>query len=938
MPRPLSRSPLVLLTLIVLAACHEGTPAVEVDAIVDASDAMPDASDAIVDASDAIPDASDAIADALPVEPDGALPGPEDAPIFAAGCPRPGRALVRQLQDPAARLDGPDALGGPGDWLLANTRAAFVVTGAGPQRTYFYYPGIPVDAVRIDGCRQITPDRFEEIGWLVARGRLDRFSHSILRAFHGVDWQIISDGHRGGEARLRVSGFDDTQWLVENELLRAAWRARDPRAPSVAQGVELYIDYVLDPDSTALRIEYGIHNPTDAAIGLATLAMAQFGDTAPITFFEDQRLDVQGFSVRRGLPWIASRSTDGAWAVAMYGRPTSTASISGVEALFDAPELVAAPFILPGETRITPWLLAVDVDLDALAAGLGALNPAALPGDGLPIHPIAAQVVDAAGAPVPATVEVELRSQRETWSPYTAVVAGADGRITTLVPDTGGGARLRVAEAGRAPVIVEVPLDGAEARVELGPAGALVVDVAEQTDDGRRPMPAHVELWQGGQRVGRFATGAEPWREPVVPGAYSVVITRGFEFSRHVEDVVVPADGEVVVEAGLERLLDTTGWLATDGHAHASPSSDSAVSIADRVRFAAAQGIEVVIGTDHEVVSDWQPGVDGGELGAHIAAVGGQEVTATTPEHINAWPIVARADDVRGDPVVWYGLDIEGVYRAIHERGAPIAQLNHPRGGCNYMCLVDYDRVAGAPRLDDPTVLGMAADAALWSWDFEAFEYMNGLSSPFLDPRDPGATGLFEDWQSFLNHGHRVTAMGVSDVHGLDQGNPITWFAAPTDDPARFTADMLSDAIRGGRAVVGAGAFIDARIDGVGPGGDVPADGPVELALRVQALPEIDVRQVVVYANCDQIALFDASNGVVPDGVTKLDTRLALALDADAHIAVAAFGRDPMPRGFRGYDPSATPRATSNAIYVDVDGAGFTAPGGKACLYDVPRR
>lgn len=925
------RTAAVSLALFAFTACDEPTASPDPPGDAMPSDGSADDMNDIPNDMNGIDDGMDGIFDASPPL-DAAPFDPNAAPIFGGRCPRPGRALARRIEHPDARLDGPDALAGPGDWLLASARAAFVITGEGPQRTYFYYPGIPVDAVRIDDCRQITPDRFEEIGWLVARSRLERFTHSTLRAFHGVEWQIVDDGADGGAARLRVTGFDDTQWLVENELLRAAWRAGDPRAPSVAQGVELFVDYVLEPDSTVLRMEYGIHNPTGAAIPLATMAMAQFGDTAPVTFFEDLRLDAMGFSVRRGLPWIASRGGDGAWAVAMQGRSTSTASISGVEALFDFNELAANPFVGAGQTLVTTWLLAVDTDLDALAATLGGANPDALPGDGQPVHGIGGRVVDGAGAPLAATVIVDLRSRADGWSPFTEAATDADGRFEARVPDTGGGARLRVALPGRAPVAVEVAL-GAAPTIEVGPQGALVHRV---TDGADRLMPAHGELWQGDRRVARFAAGAAEGRQPVAPGEYRLVLSRGFEYARHVEDVTVPPDGEVRVEARLARVVDTTGWLVTDGHAHASPSSDSDVAIEDRVRFAAAQGIEVVIGTDHEVVSDWRPGVAAAGLEAHLAAVGGQEVTATSPEHTNAWPLTADAAAPRGDPVVWYGLDIAGVFDAIHDRGAPIAQLNHPRGGCNYMCLVDYDRVAGAPRLDDPTVLGLPADAALWSWDFEAVELMNGLGSPFLDPNSPASSGLFEDWQSFLNHGHRVTAMGVSDVHGLDQGNPVTYFAAPTDDPAGFEDAMLSDAILGGQAIVSAGAFVDARIDGVGPGGDVVPDGPAELRIRVQALPEIDVRQVVVYANCDQIAVFET--GDAAGDVIKLDETLALELPADAHVAVAAFGRDPMPRGLRDYDPSATPRAMSNAIFVDLAGDGFDPPGGKACAYDIPAR
>lgn len=929
-----SRLALGSLVLLTVWACDEDTaeqtPAdATADAIRDAMDGRDANGDAMADAMLAIdgPPEPDA-------EPDAAL-DPDRPPLFHAGCPRPGRALVRQLAHPEARVEGPDALGGAGDWLLANEHAAFVITGDGPQRTYYYYPGVPVDAVALDGCRQVGQERFEEIGWLVGAARLQQFSHSTLRAFHGTDWQVIEDGRDGGDVRLRVTGVDDIQWLVENELLRAAHREGDPRAPSVALGVELIIDYVLSPDSPVMRVEIGIRNLNPDGVALATLAMAQFGDTAPTTWFEDRQLDAQGFTVARGLPWIASHAPDGAWAVAMAGRSTSSAHISGVDALFDLNELLSAPFIRAEQTRVTTWLLAVGPDLDGVTRALHAANPDGLRGEPYMLGVIEGRVVDPAGVAVPdATVTVELPTLAEDWSPIHVLRADADGAFTGMVPDLGEGLRLRVDAPGRDPVLVEPAADApGPVTVEVGPAGAIVHRI---TDAEGAPMPALVELWRGDRRAARWATRAVEAREPVAPGDYQIVVTRGFEHRRHVEDITVPPDGEVRVEAALPRVVDTTGWLTTDTHAHASPSSDSDVSLAERVAHAAAAGIEVAVGTDHEIVSDWNVGIAEAGLVGHITALSGQEVTATTPEHINAYPFERIPEAPRGAPVVWYGLDIGAVYAAIHDRGAPIAQLNHPRGGCNYMCLIDYDRLTGTARLDDPTLLGMAADAELWSWDFQAFELMNGPGSPFLDPARPTTTGLFEDWQSFLNHGHRVTAVGVSDVHRLGQGNPITYFAAPTDDPADFESAMLADALLDGRAVVSAGAFIDATIDGQGPGSLAEPGGPIELAIRVQALPEIDVRQVVVYANCDQVAAIEAD---APDAVVKLDAVTPLALDADAHITVAAFGRDAMPRGLDSYDPRATPRAITNAIYVDVDGDGaFTAPGGKTCEYAIPAR
>lgn len=224
------------------------------------------------------------------------------------------------------------------------------------------------------------------------------------------------------------------------------------------------------------------------------------------------------------------------------------------------------------------------------------------------------------------------------------------------------------------------------------------------------------------------------------------------------------------------------------------------------------------------------------------------------------------------------------------------------------------------------------------SWNFDVVEYLNGLRDPFVDPARSDETGLFEDWQSFLNLGHRVAAVGVTDVHGLERpGSPRTYFAAASDDPARLGADELVTSLEQGRAVVSAGAFARVRAstgEGIGELARATA-GPLALDVHVEALPEVDVTHVKVFANCDEVATLAASD---PHGVVKLDQRVSVPLEWDAHVEVLAFGREPMPRGLRSYDATRVPRATTNPLYVDVDGNGvFDAPGGKTCTYDLLR-
>lgn len=946
-----AHNPLILWTFglaCALTACDHGATA---ETTTDARTADGDAADfrpADGDTADlgrddgGEPDASEPDAG----EPDAEVPDPPDrAPLFVEGCPRPGKASARQIDSPDFKVEGPDAIGGPGDFLLMNTKAAFVITGTGPVKTYFYYPGILVDAVPLDGCRQLAPDRFDEIGWLAGRLVPNDFARSILRALEGTEFEVVNDGADGGEARVRVHARDNIQWLVEMELIKSAFTGGGVRPLSETLGVDFTIDYVLPPDSPVLRVEVTLTNTLGTPVRVLDAAMTLFGDTAPTTFFHDVSADVGGFSLRTGLPWIVSRAGDGAWAVARANANLATANIAGVDALLDFNTAINPPALQPagteGDQRTTTWFVAVsDRDLNHAVAPLHDLNPLGLRRQPYMLGELAGQVVDAStGAGVPgAVVTVELENRNGDWAPIDELRADAEGRFAGLVPDVGTPLRLSAAAPGRAADTAPTDFDPAApepARLTLSPAGSLSLAVRDEAD---RALPAKVDLWREGRLAFSFSSLGDG-RFDVPPGDYDLSVSRGFEYPIHRQALTVAPAVETAVAATLPRLIDTAGYLSADAHMHAGPSPDSRVLVAERIAGSAAVGLQVAIGTDHEIVRDWNEGVRDTGLGEWIVAVGGQEVTANLPEHINAYPLnpLPRAEQFRGGPVPWYGLALGEIFGAIRERGAGVVQLNHPRLGCSYLCLIDYDRLTGLPRLADPTALSFAPNAELWSWDFDAVELLNGLRSPFLDPERPKNTGIFDDWQSFLNLGHRVTATGVTDVHGTDVGSPRMYIGFDGTSLADFVPDDLTAAIHTGRVLISAGAF--ARIEARGAGGATAGmgelvaadDGVVQLQVRIEALPEIDVTRILVFSNCDLVAEVPATD---PDAALKFEGEIGVMVGQDAHLTVVAFGERPMPPEFRDYDPSGTPRLITNAFYVDADGDGvWTPPGGKACDY-----
>jgi hypothetical protein len=466
----------------------------------------------------------------------------------------------------------------------------------------------------------------------------------------------------------------------------------------------------------------------------------------------------------------------------------------------------------------------------------------------------------------------------------------------------------------------------------MDPSGSVRLDIRDTLGNN---VPAKVILCQNGTAAYRFYAGPQPSVHPTVPGTYSVSVTRGYEWEPTYSEVVVAPDAVTDIALSIEQVVDTSGWMSIDTHAHAAPSPDSFVAVPHRILTAAGEGLDAIVSSDHEFVGSWQWGIDQAGLQQWIATVPGTEATATLPEHVNAFPLEPDFEaDARGGFVRWYGMDIDEFYEALWQRGAGVVSLNHPRGGA-YMDIIAWDAVNGVPTMTDPTLIAMPPEAALWSWNFTAIELMNGFRYIFRNTAVPGSAGGFDDWMGFHNLGHKITALGSSDVHGEEgAGRVRTYFRSANDLPSQFDQDEMVQSINGGRALISAGAFIRVTVDETAEPGDtlLSDDGLVTLHVTVAAPAAIDIAYVKVYINCDEVPPMLADD---PDGLIKLDRTLQLQLDQDSHLVVAAFGTKPMPLGLPQYTPVGRPRAITNPIFIDVAPEGWTPPGAKSCSYEV---
>lgn len=861
-------------------------------------------------------------------------------------CPDAGQASAAQISEPGFALEGPNAIAAQGDFVLANSKALFAITGQGEQKTYYHYPGILVDAVALNNCEQASQEHFFELPLMVGKLNAVLQHRSTFRAFKAESIAVINDGSNGEAAVVRATGADNYYWLLELTLMGDAVLADEPKVLSNPFDLQLVVDYILEPDSPTLKIEYRLINTRDwlNSYNIAFVLMSS-GEGPTLNTFSAFDVNLAGLGLQHRIPWVSTNENGNAYVYSVNTDVLTTTRIAGVDALLDANQMantflgqLLSPAGEEGDSRLQTFYVTVTNGDEYQAVRTHVDNVPMV--SEIVDTPVEVKVTDAlSGDPVAnARIQFQTKKQRFLegwpWETFLTAYADANGHFSGSVPVfkylQDQGYRVVVSAPGR---VDSVPV--AFSRADQADAGVQSMDIMLEgegqlaytiSNENGSLMPAKITLWKDGELVERIYSISGEGSLPLAPGTYQVGVSRGFEYGIYETEIHVPAFATTELKTSLKHWVNTEGYLSYDAHVHSAPSPDSEVSKEDRIRTAVTAGLEIVVATDHEIMTDLAPAVRNVGADNYIGTIIGQEVTASLPNHTIAFPLDRDASKTR-DFVPWYGLDIGGVFAAEKAAGARIRTFAHPRG--EYLNIIEWDRIAGAPATHlDPASLGLAADATLWSWDFEAMEYMNGKQKIF-------SSGIFEDWMSFLNHGHRIIATGASDVHDEQTpGSPRTYFRSSTDHGPDFDIDEMVDSVIGGDVVVSFGAFARATINGTAGLGDTitDQDGSATLNLQVEAIPDIDMDHARVYVNCDEVARVAMNNPV--DSAIKYSGSLEIPVpvDSDAHVVVVGFGKHRLPKVFQQFDPMETPRVTTNPIYIDSDGNGvFDAPGGKHC-------
>ena len=437
------------------------------------------------------------------------------------------------------------------------------------------------------------------------------------------------------------------------------------------------------------------------------------------------------------------------------------------------------------------------------------------------------------------------------------------------------------------------------------------------------------------------------------PGKYQVYATRGFEYSIAEKKIDLSKPGsESGITLDIRRVIDTRGMMNGDFHVHGAPSMDSAVSYERRVKSFVAEGVDLLIATDHDALMHYAPVIEKMKLSHRLMSIVGVEATSTqmvsvtpfTVGHTNAWPL--RYDPIMPRRGMFYDEELRP--RDLFDRlreiadGEPVIQINHGRGGklggeasYFYALGVEFDKPLGydpaLPLTESPNSMLLVANAnGTRDIDFDAMEILNSLAyDEYLLLRD--------DWFSLLNQGYAKTGTANSDTHVKANlaGYPRNYILLEDPMGRRADKESLCKQIREQKVFGTTGPIIRLDIGGEATIGDTITikGGKVDLNIKVSAASWVPLDVIRIWANGEIVQSLKPGPQAE---IVRLDKMIPLSLEKDSWLVVetmmtpdAESGEPSLPGGlYNIVAPNMAPLAFTNPIFIDVDGNGrFDPPG-----------
>jgi hypothetical protein len=834
----------------------------------------------------------------------------------------PPKARARRITSPAELITGPLGHSRVGDWLIENDIARFVVQDA-PQRD--------LHSVGQFGGEIIDAE-------LVGRPGRDSFlalstAMNIETVVNPTSVVVVNDGQDGTPAILRACGPDDIMDYVNASSQVASLGASFPAAADDKNyAIDACIEYVLAPGRRNVAMNTTVFSSESVqrrfyvgyyVNGGGTLEQWQDTDQDPyaglgelLVAGSNLALAYAGFDSAEGVDY-------GLLPIQLASSPASSSSFttSGVSFLLHSQSIATllavpagapAPLVIPaGQNRSFTAHFAVGDGSTAntaeLRAELSGIATGSFEG-----------CVTTGGAPLPgarvALATLDLGAIQHVVAHF---VADASGCYSARVPAGSYGAvagkdGFPYESGASAPPIHPVTIVASATTTEnfaLPASGRLRVEV---TDENGQPTPARVNvvgfdpspeptifsqvstllpssntgvlndvsrdtLNTGFAALG-FAGASGIVELDVEPGSYQLYVSRGGEFSLYSAAVTLGAGALTTVNAQIAHVLDTSGFISSDYHVHQVNSPDSRIANARRVESFAAEGVENLIATDHDAITDLAPVIAGLALAPFLHTTIGEEVTSFDYGHFNAYPqAVDPTRAASGGSTDWagaaapgadfpslgsYGLtpgEIEAAAKGKPQNAGlgTVVQINHID---SHFDPLRIDSAVTPPQSFLPSPAFFRLNPAVTNfWNrFDALELWNGSNNShqtqFLDER----IGI---WMNLLNQGIPMTAIADTDTHtvvDLETAGARTWTPSSSDAPSGIQDPEIAQAVLGGRAVGGQGLYVQTRlVEGnavadFSLGGTTlvtATDGSVDLEIHVQGPIWAPYDRIEIYRN-----------------------------------------------------------------------------------------
>lgn len=802
-------------------------------------------------------------------------------PLLPAGCRRSDppvpSAIARVVEDANDLLWGPAATGAIGDFMLENGAIVAVITRDVATSGFACSAGNLADLAPL-------PDGEDQINEMFLY-----LNDEFPRQARYDEIEIHKKGGRKRPAIVRAKGVDTS----------------DPK-------IQVVTDYVLKPGVHWLTVETRFTNTGTRTIEGYTIGDAvQWGRTEHMA--PGHGFDLPGRRVK--IDWICG-----------IGKDTSYALVPDGQLEFDTPngsmwsDPMGAVVDLPPKKTVSyvRHLVVGRGDTASLAPAIAKLRgdetgkiTGRVTSGTEPVRDAMVRILDQRGR-----LAGLARVDRTGWY----AIDLAPGRYSARADAPG-----RVSVHTSSTALIAVAAGNTQNKnFQMGAQGILAWRI--QADDGRAPPLKIAVIGREGTRTPHFgpsfrADGAENYvlsprgvgEQPISPGRYRVVVSRGVEWELVEKEVEIGAGRRSEVTGRLVRSVKTPGLISVDLHQHASPSFDSGVSLEDRALSNAAEGVEVLAATEHNALVDYRSVVATAGLGRVVYPIVGVEATTHSVGHFNALPLELQADKPRGGMVDPEGWSPEEIFRYVRDLAfddiPPFLQANHPRSR-----KTGYFAVMGLKN-------GVAKNDG-FSLDFDGIEVVT------LGRRKETDAAM-EDWFEFLRRGHRFVATGTSDSHTISirpVGWPRTFVCVENDAPPRLDLAAFTAALRRGCATISAGPVVTIQGGGGNMGDLVRADdGQLDVDVEVQAASWIGADRLVLFVD-GRKSVEIPLRGREP--VRHKGTH-RVSCKSDCFVVAMVDSKEPLtPVIARRPDMDPRPIALTNPIFLDVDGDGRFAPPG----------